>query len=291
MPVPGFQDFMLPLLQLASNGAEHKLADCYDPMADHFALSEEDRHDLLPSGKKTRLVDRVQWANTYLRQAGLLASTRRGHFRITDRGRSCLDSGIDRIDVNYLRQFPELTAFLTRRKDTDDTGSESRTPVVSADLPDTPEEQLESIHNELTETLATELLELVMESSPRFFEELVVELLVAMGYGGSRSDAGQAVGRGGDGGVDGVIAEDRLGLDSVYIQAKRWADTVGRPTIQAFAGSLEGFRARKGVLITTSDFSRDARDFVQRIEKRIVLINGKQLARSLHDRVQRWREY
>ena len=275
MAVPPFLDFMLPLLVLAGDGKEHELRTCYEFLADQLGLSPEDREDRIPSGKKTRLQDRVQWSSTYLRKTGLLESTGRGLFRITDRGREVLADNPQRIDLKYLSRFPELEEFRSAKRD---SGSAPSAPTESDA---TPEEQLDSIHQELDEALALEVLDLALACSPRFFEQLVVEMLVAMGYGGSLKDAGQAVGRSGDEGIDGIIKEDRLGLDAVYIQAKRWKDTVGRPVVQAFAGSLEGHRARKGVLITTSSFSKEAEDFVKRIEKRIVLIDGQQLARHM----------
>ncbi len=233
---------------------------------------------------KSRLTDRVQWASTYLRKTGLLKSTRRGHFVITERGKQTLSEDPKRIDLDYLKRFPELEEFRSSKRESAAIGDGANVKGnQSLSDPDTPEEKLEEINNEMVEALAGDLLDIVKSCSPRFFEELVVELLVAMGYGGTRKEAGRAVGQSGDGGIDGVINEDRLGLDSVYIQAKRWEGNVGRPQVQAFAGSLEGFRARKGVLITTSDFSSDAKRYVERIEKRIILISGSQLAKYMID--------
>ncbi len=279
MAVPDFQSFMLPLLETVSDGKEYNLSEVVDKLTEQFQLSDEDKKELLPSGRKTRVDDRAGWAQTYLRKAGLLERTGRGKFRITARGLEILKNNPDRINIKFLRQFPEFVEFqnLSRQNTKLDVETESES------LDETPEETLEASYQDLRRNLAQELLDRVKKCSPRFFESLVVDLLVAMGYGGSRKDAGQAVGQSGDGGIDGIIKEDKLGLDVVYIQAKRWEGTVGRPVVQAFAGSLEGQRARKGVLITTSQFSQDAKDYVSRIEKKIVLIDGEQLAQLMID--------
>jgi restriction system protein len=278
MAVPGYQDFMLPLLQLTADGQEHAVAESADQLADQLKLTAEDRKEMLPSGTMTRLMNRVHWACTYLRKSGLLETTRRSHFRLAKRGSDALAQKLKRIDNDFLSQFPEFVEFKTKKSN----GSEPdiRDSAVSLE---TPAEIMESGYQNLRHTLAEELLERVRKCSPSFFERMVVDLLVAMGYGGSRQDAGAAVGRSGDDGVDGIIKEDKLGLDAVYIQAKRWENPVGRPVVQSFAGSLEGHRARKGVLITTSQFSAEAREYVTRIEKKIVLIGGEQLAQFMID--------
>lgn len=277
MSVPDFQSFMLPLLKTVSDGKEYSLGEVVDTLANQFGLTDEDKRELLPSGRKTRLDDRVGWAQTYLRKAGLLERTGRGRFRMTERGLHVLEKTPDAINIRFLRQFPEFVEFQSLSRQS------SRQEQESEETGQTPEETLESSYQSLRRNLAQELLERVKNCSPRFFEKLVIDLLVAMGYGGSRKDAGQAVGQSGDGGIDGFIKEDKLGLDVVYVQAKRWDGTVGRPIVQAFAGSLDGQRARKGVLITTSQFSQDARDFVDRIEKKIVLIGGEELAQLMID--------
>lgn len=277
MTVPDFQSLMLPLLQMAADGQEHTVYEAMDALASMFNLSPEERNELLPSGQQSRFDNRVHWASTYLKQAGLLEATGRGRFCITQRGLDVLRHRPDRIDAAFLRQFPEFIAFQSRSPRNHDAGA---API---ELAHTPDETLQASYQSLREELAKELLERIMNCSPRFFERMVVDLLVAMGYGGSRQDAGRAIGQSGDGGVDGIINEDRLGLDVVYIQAKRWDNTVGRPQVQAFAGSLEGYRARKGVFITTSTFSKDAREYVERIEKKIVLIDGEQLAQFMID--------
>lgn len=303
MPIPDYQSCMLPLIRLASDGHEHVYGDVTETLAQQFQLTEQDRRELLPSGQEPRFDNRVGWAITYLKKAGLLERRGRGRFRITQRGMDVLNKNPATINTKFLRQFPEFLEFQRKANNKQDgTHSEltqsALVQVPSAqnrylnsaeEAPDevephqTPQEVLDASYQSLRRTLAQDLLDRVKASPPRFFENLVVDLLVTMGYGGSKKDAGQAVGQSGDGGIDGIIKEDKLGLDAVYIQAKRWEGTVGRPVVQAFAGSLEGQRARKGVLITTSQFSPEAKDYVTRIEKRIVLIDGEQLAQLMID--------
>lgn len=212
-----------------------------------------------------------------MKKAGLLKSPRRGYFEITERGLEVLDSSPPRIDIAFLRQYPEFVAFQTPRPRKPD---EKR---VQADDDTTPEEEIEAVYQRLREGLAMELLETIKTCTPTFFEHLVLDLLVRMGYGGTRKDAGEAIGGSGDGGIDGIIKEDRLGLDIVYIQAKKWENTVSRPEIQKFAGALQGQRARKGVFITTSNFSKAAREYVSLIDSKIVLIDGDTLAQLMID--------
>jgi restriction system protein len=277
MAVPDFQTLMLPLLKFAADRQEHSTSDTIDALALEFRLTDEERKELLPSGRQSRFDNRVGWARTYLKKAALLEGAGRGKFRITARGLKVVKDNPPRIDMKFLERFQEYVEFrnLSRQEEelTENVEKASQTP----------EEVLELSYQNLRRDLAQELLERIMGCSSRFFERLVVDLLVAMGYGGSRKDAGEAVGQSGDGGIDGIIKEDRLGLDVVYIQAKKWEGTVGRPVVQTFAGSLEGQRARKGILITTSQFSREARDYVERIEKKIVLIDGQQLAQLMID--------
>lgn len=273
MPIPDYQHLMTPLLVVSRDGKEHTLGDVIEKIALQLRLSDQDKKELLPSGQAT-FANRVGWARTYLKKAGLLEPTGRARFRITERGLDVLKDHATDLNTEFLTRFPEFNEFraATRtQKGEEVSGSQ------------TPEETLELGYQRLKQALAQDLLERVKKSPPEFFEQLVVDLLVAMGYGGSKKDAGQAVGGSGDGGVDGTIKEDKLGLDVVYIQAKRWKDNVGRPTVQAFAGSLDGVRAKKGVLITTSRFSDDARKYADRIEKRIVLIDGEQLAQLMID--------
>jgi len=273
MTVPDFQTLFLPLLKLAGDGRDHRLDEAILALAAQFGLGEDDRRELLPSGRQAKFDNRVGWARTYLKKAGLIESIERGKFRITQRGLEVLRGDPASIDIKFLMRFPEFAEFhkATKRE----AGKDA--------LDQTPEEALESAYQSLRRTLAQDLLERVKACSPEFFEKLVVELLVAMGYGGSRADAGRAVGQTGDGGIDGVINEDKLGLDIVCVQAKKWEGTVGRPVVQAFAGSLEGRKARKGVFITTSQFSQEASDYTKWIEKRIVLIDGERLAQLMID--------
>jgi restriction system protein len=279
MAVPDFQSMMLPLLGLMGDGAEHALAEVIETLGDRLRLSAEEKKELLPSESDVKFDNRVRWAAFYLRKAGLLERTGRGKIRISERGHQVLQTKPGRIDVKFLKQFAEFQEFQkgTKKAESEDVN------VASEEAQSTPEETLEASYVNLRQTLAEELIERVKKCPPKFFEKLVVDLLVSMGYGGSRKDAGQAVGQSGDDGIDGIIKEDKLGLDVVYLEAKRWEATVGRPTVQAFAGSLEGQRARKGVLITTSQFSQEAKDYVSRIEKKIILIGGEELAQLMID--------
>lgn len=282
MPVPGFQEFMLPMLELASDGREHSLEETRTAMASRFNLSEQEQNELLPTAKQTRFSNRVAWAKSYLQQADLLNSSRRGHFQITDRGRTVLAEKPPRIDIQFLERFAEFREFRDGGKG--DSGAPVPPKKNTGEVEkETPEEALEQAYQSIRKDLASELLAKVKSSTPKFFETLVVELLLKMGYGRSRADAGKAIGAAGDEGVDGIISEDRLGLDTIYIQAKRWEGTVGRPEIQKFVGALHGKRARKGVFITTGAFSSDARDYVSHIDPRVVLIDGRELAEYLID--------
>ncbi|MBA3947708.1 MAG: restriction endonuclease [Herpetosiphonaceae bacterium] len=282
MAVPDFQSIMLPLLRFTADQEEHTLDQAYAVLSKQFSLTDDERKELLPSGRQSRFENRTGWSRTYLTKAALLEATGRAKFRITKRGLEVLRTNPPSINIRSLMQFPEFAEFKqpTARAN---VGSERQDIVDEATSQQTPQELLDTSYQTLRQSLAEDILDLVKASPPRFFEILVVDLLVAMGYGGSRKDAGQAVGQTGDGGIDGIIKEDRLGLEAIYIQAKRWEGSVGRPVIQAFAGSLEGQKARKGVFITTSRFSPDAKDYITRIEKKIVLIDGEQLAQLMID--------
>lgn len=269
---------MLPLLQLLRDGKEHSLSQAIETLALQFHLTEADRKELLPSGRQAKFDNRVGWARTYLKKAALLQSTGRGKFQITQRGLDVLKENPTEINNKYLEQFPEYLDFKNSSRQKN-SGTTKKPDAFSQ----TPQEILETSYQLLRNELAQDILQQIKTCSPKFFETLVVDLLTAMGYGGSRKDAGQAVGQTGDGGIDGIINEDRLGLDMIYIQAKRWQSTVGRPIMQAFAGSLEGLRAKRGILITTSQFSKEAQEYVQVIEKRIVLIDGEKLAQLMID--------
>jgi len=274
MAVPDFQSWLLPLLRRLSDGDVHRMADLYEELAAELRLSDADKDERLPSGAQQTFMNRIAWARTYLKKAGLVSAPGRSQVQITERGREVLAENLQRLTVAYLKRFPEFLDFHTV-KAPDSPGAALVNPSSEEE---TPQESLERLHKQLQDELARELLERVKQAPPSFFERVVVDLLISMGYGGSREDAGKTVGKSGDGGIDGVINEDRLGLDVVYIQAKRWEASVGRPVVQAFAGSLEGVRATKGVLITTSAFTADAKTYVGHITKKIVLIDGKQLA-------------
>lgn len=287
MAVPDYQSLMLPLLEALADGQNHELREVRHMLAKRLGLTDGDREELLPSGKQSIYDNRLGWAKTYMDKAELLAVPKRGVYVITKRGREVLASKPAQIDHQLLAQFPEFQDFLdqSRRKPTESAEAnagkamEETIPLLST----TPQEALDAAYQQLRRGLEAEVLSSVRAASFRFFERLVVELLVEMGYGGSLKDAGKAIGRSGDDGLDGVIKEDHLGLDAIYVQAKRWQNTVGRPDVQAFAGSLEGVRGRKGVFITTSSFSGEAKEYVSRIEKKIVLIDGAQLAGLMVD--------
>jgi len=278
MSVPGFQKTLLPILQFVSDGQPHRPADTLAHVLTQFDLSEEDLNDRLPNGR-TRLMDRVLWAITYLRKSGLIESISWGVFRITDRGRSLLAENPQTLGLKDLERYPEYLDFKGRSKP-EGKAHEAEIPANQ----ETPEEELQTTFKAIRKRLEIELLDALKTSSPSFFEKVVVTLLVAMGYGGSIEDAGRTTKKTGDDGIDGVINEDRLGLDVIHIQAKRWTEkVVGRPEIQNFAGSLEGQRGRKGVFITTSGFTSEACEYVRRIEKKIILIDGPELARLCVD--------
>lgn len=279
MGVPDFQSLMLPLLRIAADGKEHSLAEARDLLAAEFKLSSADREELLPSGRQSRFGNRVAWAKVYLQQAGLLLSPRRGQFQISDRGRELLKAPPERIDIKFLERYPEFAEFRSRKAEVE---VEPRVASTETDL-ETPEEALETAYMKMRAGLASELLGRVKAGSDRFFERLVLELLLKMGYGGSRSDAGQAVGKSGDEGIDGIISQDRLGLEVVYLQAKKWDGTVGRPEIQKFVGALHGKRAKKGVFITTGAFTAEAAAYVEHIDPKVVLIDGRHLAELMID--------
>jgi len=276
---------MLPLLRLAADGSEHRFRDAIECLALEFGLTDEERGEMLPSGTAPLFDNRIGWARTYLKQAGLLASPKRGVFQITDRGTSLLAKQPAHINVAMLDHFDEFRSFRSRRRDTAVEDNASVQQLVEQDTTanQTPEDQLAFAYRRLRSELELDLQEQVKSVTPAFFERLVIDLLVGMGYGGSRQDAGRAIGKSGDGGIDGIIKEDKLGLDVIYVQAKRWEGTVGRPEIQKFAGALQGQRASKGVFITTSAYSREAIDFANLISTKIILIDGQQLAAMMID--------
>lgn len=283
MPIPDFQTIMLPLLKSVGDGNEHSLHDVIERMSQQFNLTEEERNVTIPSNNQKLIYNRVYWAKAYLKMARLVDNTKRSHFQITERGKDVLKEKLTSIDVKYLRKYPEFLEVITPKKDKadkPDTKDEVEDIRVSKE---TPEEIISKNHNRIQKALAQELLSRIKSNSPTFFEEAVVRLLVKMGYGGSVEDAGKAIGKRGDEGIDGIIKEDKLGLDAIYVQAKRWEGGVGRPELQKFVGALAGQGAKKGIFITTSYFTKDALDYTPRNETKIVLIDGEQLAEYMID--------
>jgi restriction system protein len=271
---------MLPLLKIAGDGKVHTKREALSVLAEQFKLTEDDRKELLPSGNQAIFDNRVGWARTYLKKAVLIKYVQRGQFQITERGKSVLAKNPPRIDVPYLRQFSEFLEF--HKKPSHTTTAQEQ--IEELEAVETPEELVASGYLNLRQQVEHELLLRVKDCPPEFFERLVVKLLTTIGYGGSLADAGKALGKSGDGGVDGVIKEDKLGLDQIYIQAKRWDDTtVGRPEIQKFVGALHGKRARKGIFITTSTFSKDAQEYANSVETKVILIDGSRLVELMFD--------
>ncbi len=273
---------MLPLLRLVSDKQEHGYRDLIDKLALEFKLTDEERKELLASGSQPVFDNRVGWAKTYLKKAGLIDAPKRATFVITELGLQTLKKNPDRIDAKYLRQFPAFLEFVRAGK----TESENEEEAITQEATEqTPEESLEKAYQRIRKSLAAELIAKVIDLSPAFFERLVIELLVKMGYGGSIKDAGKAIGKSGDEGIDGTIKEDRLGLDIIYVQAKRWktGNVVGRPEIQKFVGALAGQGAKKGIFITTSSFTKEALDYTPKNETKIVLIDGERLAQHMID--------
>jgi restriction system protein len=268
---------MLPLLKFYSDGKDHPFREAIEALALHFKLTEQERKEILPSGQQEIFDNRIGWARTYMKKAGLIEAPRRGVNRITPRGLDVLRKKPEKIDVNYLTQFKEFQEFRVLRHPKQDEEQEAEADNK------TPEEALENAYQKIRDDLAADLRERLKTCSPAFFERLVVEVIVKMGYGGTRLDAGKAIGKSGDGGIDGIIKEDKLGLDAIYIQAKRWENTVGRPEIQKFVGALTGQRAKKGLFITTSEFSAESEDYVSRIDAKVVLIDGETLAQLMID--------
>lgn len=280
MPIPDFQAVMRPLLEAVQDGTPMTLAEVRDAVCTKFSLTDEERREMIASGRQTVIQNRVGWARTYMNKAGLLEIPERGKVKITQRGIEALRNGPERISVSWLKRFPEFKEFHGQRPE-DDVPSIKTEVVAVREHTATPDEQLESVHKALMDELAGELLSTIRDASPSFFERLVVDLMIAMGYGGSRKEAGQATRATNDDGIDGIIKEDRLGLDVIYLQAKRWTNTVHRPEIDKFIGALTRRRARKGVFITTSEFSQGARECVSSLDIKVVLIDGRELARLM----------
>lgn len=283
MPVPDFQSMMKPILQKLGNSKQLNLQDIYSSVADHLGLTDEEREEMMPSRRQPRYANRAAWALLHLRKAGLVDRPERATYRITERGLQLLQEAPDDISMKDLQRFKEYIAF--REKTPRKNSGNDSSPIENGDAASgsSPEESMDLAYQMHRKLLADELLTLIRGCSFVFFEKLVVELLVTMGYGGSLADAGRAVGRTGDEGIDGIIKEDILGLDVIYLQAKKWEAVIGRPEIQKFAGALQGFRAKKGVFITTSHFSKDAINYVQNIDSKIILLDGNKLAGYMID--------
>lgn len=278
--IPDYQSIMLPLLEFISDGKEYKMRNVTDELAIKFGVTEEEQKELLPSGVAPVFYNRTAWAKTYLKKAGLIDSPKQGIVVISKRGLDVLNKKPSSINVKFLKQFSEFVEFQTSKRE-----DEIETETSEEQSIQTPEESLETAYQKIRKSLASELINKVVELSPAFFEKLVVELLVKMGYGGSIKDAGKAMGKSGDEGIDGTIKEDKLGLDIIYIQAKRWkpGNVVGRPELQKFVGALAGQGAKKGIFITTSNFTKEAIEYTPRNETKIVLIDGHQLAQLMID--------
>ncbi len=276
--IPSYEEIMLPFLKHLKDGQEHSLSEIHDKLAEYFNLTDEEIRELLPSGQQPVFRNRIGWARTYLKKAGLLDSPKRAHFIITDRGNELLNENPTEITAKLLSRYDEFLEFQSIKKPKDKkdaTTSESN--VFEVNSSQTPEEALEYAYQKLKNDLAKELLEMVKSCSPAFFEKLVIDLLIAMGYGGSRKDAGEAMGKSGDGGIDGTIKEDRLGLDIIYLQAKRWENSVPVKEIRDFTGALASKKAKKGIFITTSTFPKSVDEFIKQVEYKIILIDGQRL--------------
>ena len=280
MAIPKYDEMMLPVLRILGDGAEHSQRELAEQIADHFKLTPQERAERLPKVKATYLRHRLGWAGFSLRRAGLAESPRTGTLQITDEGRTFLASNPSQLRAADLKRFPAYAAFVERMK------SEAEIPETKIETAhETPEERIEAAFSDLNQTLVGELLTRLSTVDPFRFERIVLDLLVAMGYGGSFKEAAAVTQKTGDEGIDGVINEDRLGLDVIYIQAKRWKSSIGRPEIQNFVGALAGKKAAKGIFITTSEFHDNARDYAAGIHQKIILIDGRRLAELMieHD--------
>jgi len=272
MAIPDYQSFMLPLLKYAADNQEHSINDAIDFLSKELNITDEERNYLLPSGTQFIVDNRIGWAKTYLLKAGLLESTRRGFFKITQRGLDYLKNNPSDLNTKILMQFEEFKNFRNTRK-----SKEEKEDQYEKETTYTPQEALEYGLSKINETLADDLINRIKQCSPSFFEKLVIDLLVKMGYGGSKQEAAQVIGKSGDEGIDGIIKEDKLGLDVIYVQAKRWENVVGRPEIQKFVGALAGQKANKGIFITTSYFTKDAEEYAKGLSTKLILIDGKKL--------------
>ena len=275
MAIPTYEECMLPLMKIAEDGGEHLFREATDILINHFNLTEKEKQELLPSGSAFVINNRIGWARTYLTKAGLLLKTRRGYFQISEEGKKFLQKNPTHINTKMLKEYDSFNEFQSI-KATDNSEPDQSGHSIEQSV--TPHELLESGYLSIKNELADELLSTIKNISPSKFEKLVVDLLVKMGYGGSIKEAATVVGKSGDEGIDGIIKEDKLGLDVIYIQAKKWdSGTIGRPEIQKFAGALLGKKAKKGIFITTSTFTNEAKKYVTDIDAKIILLDGRQL--------------
>lgn len=281
MGIPDFQTLMRPLLELHSDGKEHLNRELVNALAQQFSLSDEERREMLPSGRAKTFDNRVGWAKTYISNAGLIESPRRSISTITADGRRVLKEHTGPINLQFLTQFPGIKFFREKKRN---SNSDSE-PTISIEVAntETPEESLDNAYLKIRGDIESEIISKILSNPPEFLERVIIDLVVKMGYGGNRKDAGEAIGRSGDEGIDGIIKEDPLGLDIIYLQAKRYESTVGRPDIQKFAGALQGQRAKKGIFITTSSYSKEAREYASKIDTKIILIDGPTLAKLMFD--------
>ena len=278
--IPDFQTLMLPLLKFCSDQKEHSVADAIEFLSNEFKLTEAELNEWLPSKSQKVFYNRVYWAKAYLKMAGLIENIRRSYFKITPRGIETLKENLERINIKYLRKFQEFISSVEGDKE---NISKEEINTSSINSVQTPEEVFEGAYQKIQESLSNDILSRIKKIHPSRFEKLVVELLVKMGYGGSIAEAGETTKYTNDEGIDGIIKEDKLGLDVIYIQAKRWEGNVPRPEIQKFVGALAGKRAKKGVFITTSTFSKEAIAYAEQMDTKIVLIGGEQLAQYMID--------
>jgi restriction system protein len=276
--IPTYEQIMLPLLKMLEDKKEHSLQEAEDYLSEQFNLSEKEKREFLPSGTQPIFRNRLGWARTYMKKAGLLRSTKRAHFQISEEGLRLLKENPHEINSQFLSRYPDFVEFksIKKIKDSHEIDNHEQQPNIQSSK--TPEEVLEDAFQKLRSELAKELLDTIKSCSPSFFEKLVVDLIIKMGYGGSRKDAGQALGKSGDGGIDGIVKEDKLGLDTIYLQAKKWENTVPLKEIRDFTGALASKKARKGIFISTSNFPHSVYDFVKQVEYKIVLIDGELLA-------------
>lgn len=281
MSIPDFQTLMRPLLELHLDGKEHINRELVDALAKQFSLSDEERKEMLPSGRAKTFDNRVGWAKTYISNAGLIESPRRSISTITTAGQRVLKEHSGAINLQFLAKFPGIKSFREKKNESD--SEQTSTPLNIAESSETPEEALDNAYLKIRRDIEQEIISKIMSNPPEFMERVIIDLIVKMGYGGNRKDAGEAIGRTGDEGIDGIIKEDPLGLDIIYLQAKRYEGTIGRPEIQKFAGALLGQHAKKGIFITTSNYSKEAKDFASKIDAKIILIDGPTLAKLMFE--------